>query len=107
MNHPGLISPSSAIDRLAAELGFDAQQLTAAILDGTITLVVAGDEVGAALDDGTCAACKAPIKWAKTAAGRPVPLNPRVLTVIGIDGQYHRGRESHFATCPAARDFRR
>jgi hypothetical protein len=71
-----------------------------------------------------CRACKAPIVWAKTEAGRPMPLDAEpvdggnvalvdgIVVVLGaaarerLDGKLELYR-SHFATCPFADDFRR
>jgi hypothetical protein len=56
----------------------------------------------------TCAgpACGRPIVWAKL-AGRVHPCDPPMLAIIDGDGKIHRGRQSHYATCPNADDFRR
>jgi hypothetical protein len=72
-----------------------------------------------------CRGCGAPIRWAATAAGRRLPLDPEPAAdgtvVLGPTGTAHvlpaRGRgdvppeveryRPHWATCPRAGDFRR
>lgn len=78
-----------------------------------------------------CRRCKAPILWARTEAGRPMPLDAtpddggNVAVVDGIalvlpravrerlranDARINERRmfyRSHFATCPYADDFRK
>jgi hypothetical protein len=78
-----------------------------------------------------CRACKAPIIWARSEHGRPMPLDLEpdpagniATTPLGTGGllavvvpagvlerldDEHRAqmRKSHFATCPWAGDFRR
>lgn len=54
-----------------------------------------------------CKSCHAPIVWVRSAArNKPVPCDPQVLTIVTEDGHFHRGRQSHFATCPHAKTFR-
>jgi len=73
-----------------------------------------------------CTKCKARIEWARTRAGRWMPLDPPVVRgeacktggvvvltqagdVVRIEvraGGSLAGRVSHFATCPNAGDFR-
>lgn len=59
----------------------------------------------------TCKSCKAPIIWAKTAAGKAMPLDSASVLVAEIhDGQIVRmvrGHVSHFATCANANQHRR
>jgi DICT domain-containing protein len=78
-----------------------------------------------------CRACKAPIVWAKTENGRPMPLDPHPdtagnVTLVHIDdrliaiiverdvlealragGDRRVFYRSHFASCPFANEFRR
>lgn len=70
-----------------------------------------------------CSSCSAPILWAKTAKGKPIPLDlePRVdgnvvlergvALVLGPLERLQRGAETryvaHFATCPSADEHRR
>lgn len=73
--------------------------------------------------ESLCRSCGAPIAWATTTNGKPMPLDPDPVpngnVVIGIDGvamvfartgQVPKGFDrfrSHFATCPEAAKFRR
>lgn len=60
------------------------------------------------LKRGRCRSCGAEVIWITTAAKRkPMPLDPDVVTVVDDAGHMHRGRESHFATCPHAEKHRR
>lgn len=52
------------------------------------------------LDPGTCKSCGAAILWGMTAAGKRIPLNTGVVTIIDDEGITRRGRVSHFADCP-------
>jgi hypothetical protein len=54
-----------------------------------------------------CRSCNAEIVWIKTKAGKLMPLDPPVLTVVTDQGETVRGRESHWATCPGAGEHRR
>lgn len=76
-----------------------------------------------------CRGCGADIAFIKTTKGKPMPVNPESVyfvpaggpnTYVMIDGSVQRGRKpgtgdketrigyiSHFATCPAAKDFRK
>lgn len=56
----------------------------------------------------TCAgpACGRPIVWVKL-GGRAHPCDPALVSIIDADGRIVRGRQSHYATCPNAEDFRR
>ncbi|HKZ73137.1 MAG TPA: hypothetical protein VJ011_03680 [Steroidobacteraceae bacterium] len=73
-------------------------------------------------DGPVCRSCKAPIRWAKTAAGKAIPLDrePTADGTIEIaqDGRAavlggsvpREGRtlyRSHFATCPNAASHRK
>ena len=76
-----------------------------------------------------CRSCKAPIRWAVTEAGRPIPLDlepvdagnvrlddarvpggaPIAVIVFSEDREAFAGELylSHFATCPYAQEHRR
>lgn len=75
-----------------------------------------------------CQSCRAPIVWAKTEAGKPIPLDPdpvpdgNLALASWETGQAPRvrylrkgddppdpmvRRVAHFATCPAAKRHRR
>ena len=75
---------------------------------------------------GECRSCKAPIRWAITAKGKRMPLDPDPnedgnVTLKLVEGVWHatvHGNPaeiradakrfiSHFATCPFARQHRR
>lgn len=58
-----------------------------------------------ARSDAHCRACRAPIIWTKTAAGKNAPLDAVPITGMDADGETHRVYISHFATCPAAAEF--
>lgn len=59
-------------------------------------------------DGATCAGpqCGRPIVWV-VLGGKPHPCDPSIRAVITEEGRVVRGRESHYATCPNAADFRR
>lgn len=50
----------------------------------------------------TCKSCGAPIVWARTASGRPIPLDLAHVRGLG------QAREAltHYATCPHGRQWR-
>ena len=55
-----------------------------------------------------CKKCFAPVLWKrnpKSGKMQLLDLNPK--TIIDLDGNVHTGRESHFATCPNADEFRK
>jgi hypothetical protein len=66
-----------------------------------------------------CKSCGAQIRWAKTEAGKTIPLDPEptlngnvVLDHAGVAHVRHAGvggarYVSHFATCPFAKQHRR
>ncbi len=58
------------------------------------------DERVAVNQVGTCRSCGARIVWGMTEHGTAIPLDPRVITIMDEAGRMHRGRESHFASCP-------
>ncbi len=60
------------------------------------------------MEEGTCRSCKAPVVWIRLeASGKAIPCDPKVLVIVTDGGQIARGRVSHFATCPQAKDWRR
>ena len=57
---------------------------------------------------GRCRSCGAEIFWIKnTQTGKLIPCDPRVRTVITETGNCIKGRETHFATCPQAEEWRK
>lgn len=52
-----------------------------------------------------CRSCGAPIIWLKL-NGRPHPCETKQLVIVTDRGDLARGHESHFATCPHAKDWR-
>lgn len=54
-----------------------------------------------------CRGCGQPMVWIKSPKGRPIPCDPAVITVVTDAGEVVKGRVSHFATCPKAKDFSR
>jgi hypothetical protein len=61
---------------------------------------------------GVCRSCKADILWAVTEPGcKPIPLDARPLvTLVPIGGdrvQTRRAYQSHWATCPNAKEHRK
>lgn len=67
-------------------------------------------------DHGRCRSCGADVIWAKTAAGKLMPLDAtetlgKVVYQLDTTGRMQRaegrGHESHFATCPQADRWRR
>ena len=74
----------------------------------------------AAVQDGVCRSCKAPIIWCKTAKGRNMPLDNEqsrhgLRFIVDNDGYAHHvpdgvqdlGYRSHHATCPNAAQHRK
>jgi hypothetical protein len=74
------------------------------------------------LDAGVCRGCGAPILWARTVYGRPIPLDPAPradgnIVLSELDGRAcYLGRNyapkgtryvSHFTTCPHSTTFRK
>lgn len=55
----------------------------------------------------SCRSCDAPIVWIKSPAGKSIPCDPPVLSVVTDAGEVVRGRISHFATCPNAAQHRK
>lgn len=80
-----------------------------------------GEMGGAAMS--RCKSCQAEIKWARTAAGKNIPLDIGVVTsggnvrhtgewagpfmVVEVVAVGEGDRVSHFATCPNAKEHRR
>ena len=54
-----------------------------------------------------CGSCGAAIKWIKTSKGRPMPVDPKPITVVTNEGHTVTGRQSHFASCPNADKHRK
>ncbi len=55
----------------------------------------------------TCKGCGKTIEWIRTPAGKQMPVDPGLVTVVLADGRVVRGHTPHWATCPKAQDFRR
>lgn len=55
----------------------------------------------------TCKGCGRQIEWIKTEAGKQMPVDPDLVTVVLKDGRVVRGYRPHWATCPNAEQFRR
>lgn len=53
-----------------------------------------------------CSSCGAAVVWIKTEEGKKMPLDPKVLTVVAPNGKTTRGRQSHFSSCPEAKEHR-
>lgn len=45
--------------------------------------------------------------WIKSTAGKPIPCDPPIVSIVTEAGEVVRGRVSHFATCPNAKSFRK
>ena len=68
--------------------------------------------VGGNMKKSTCRGCGAPIVWIRTAAGKSMPCDAEPVLSADIGGLAAFepdgvGHVSHFATCPAAEQFRR
>ena len=60
------------------------------------------------VDVGKCGQCGAEVVWVVMAqTGKRMPCDPKLLRVVSADGIVYSGRESHFATCPAAAKMRK
>ena len=61
--------------------------------------------------NGQCAACRAPIEWFQTPKGHTMPFSKKKQVVVGQFSMYERTAETkyepHWASCPAAHQFRR
>lgn len=54
-----------------------------------------------------CRSCAKEITWVRSAAGRPIPCDPKVLTLVTDADDVVKGRLTHFATCPQAKEWSR
>lgn len=54
-----------------------------------------------------CKKCKAEIRWIKTEKGKWMPVDPKEITLISIEGKIIKGYMPHWATCPNADYFRK
>ena len=54
----------------------------------------------------TCRGCGAEIIFMKSQNGKPVPCNPKLETIVTVQGNVIKGYITHFATCPNASQFR-
>jgi hypothetical protein len=51
-----------------------------------------------------CKFCRQEITWVKeNAAGKMIPVNTTMVTIITYDGNVITGRQKHRDTCPAAK----
>lgn len=53
-----------------------------------------------------CKGCGRPIVWVNTKNGRAMPCDDVKQTVVTDDGEVVSGRVPHWATCPAADQFK-
>lgn len=58
------------------------------------------------LPNSRCQSCGMRIFWGKL-NGSSHPLDPKILVIVNEKGEYVRGRESHFVSCPNADNHRR
>lgn len=60
---------------------------------------------------GAVCSCGADIRWSRTEAGRPMPLDPKPVTTLVPLGegrvQLRRSYRSHWETCPHSDQHRR
>lgn len=102
---------AAAMTALARQLAWEEEWLALSILDGSLILQVADDLQGGVklfpVEAGQCGSCKAAVLWGTTKNGKKIPMDPRMLTVIDVAGAFHRGRESHFASCPQSKAWRK
>ena len=56
---------------------------------------------------GKCRSCGAEVIWTTTTSGKVIPLDPKTYTVVTPVGTTVTGRQSHFATCPHAKQWRK
>ena len=54
-----------------------------------------------------CKKCGIYIEFIKTARGKFMPVDPKLITVVDQQGNTHKGYIPHWATCPNADDFRK
>ena len=54
-----------------------------------------------------CKGCGKEIIFISTKNGKQIPCNPERLTIVTEAGGIAQGYTSHFATCPAAEQFRK
>lgn len=54
-----------------------------------------------------CRRCGVAIDWVTTTNGKPMPLDPKRVTVVLDDGRVVQGRLPHWGSCPYAEEFRK
>lgn len=59
------------------------------------------------MNEGVCKKCKNPIYWIETVNGKNMPVDQTKITIVTAKGETYTGYESHFSTCPYAKDFRK
>lgn len=58
-------------------------------------------------DPRPCRSCGKPIVFIATPAGKQLPCDAPVLSVVTDAGEVVRGRAPHWASCPAAAEWRK
>lgn len=62
------------------------------------------------MNEGKCKGCGAPILWARSERGAPMPLDPvpmKRVVVLREVAHIVDTYQSHFISCPAAEQFRK
>ncbi len=59
------------------------------------------------LEPKVCKECKAQIRWIKTKNLKWMPVDPKLTTIITLEGETIGGYSPHWATCPNANSFRK
>ena len=54
-----------------------------------------------------CKGCGAEIVWIKTTAGKAMPCDLNKMTIVTESGETVTGYIPHWATCPAAKSFKK
>lgn len=54
-----------------------------------------------------CRWCGKEINWIKTPAGKAMPVDIETITVVTVNGEVVKGHMPHWATCPAAQQFKK
>lgn len=47
------------------------------------------------------------IEWIKTPAGKAMPVDAEVITIVTSKGEVVKGHTPHWATCPVAQQFKK
>ena len=59
------------------------------------------------IEPQTCKKCKAKLRWLKTEKGKWMPVDPKEITIITMEGKTIKGYNPHWAICKFADDFRK